>query len=233
MLRGHRTFAFRWWLPITELVLCVAVLWPVLPALKGQVRESIHAYRAKRNPLPDVPENQRLIVPFSTQEQLDFETRERLKAREWIPQMLNLPSGLVQLLPYVILNPTKHEWIPRGMTFRLWRAISWPVVGILFWWIAGRGIEGLLAARQRLIRPRITWIETITGAALFTFCAVAAVCMPLFSGSDEHFFMSIFVAASLMWSAIGGAVVAGRVAQWRLRKRLIGGAQELSPAPTT
>lgn len=175
MLRGHRTFAFRWWLPITELALCVVVLWPLLPALNGQVRDSIHAYRAKRNPLPDVPENQRMIVPVSPRQQLDFETLERLEAREWIPQMRNLPSGLVQLLPYMILSPTKHEWIPRGMNFRLWRAITWPVVGIVFWWIAGRGIEGLIAARQRLIRPRITWIETITGAALFTFCAVAAV----------------------------------------------------------
>jgi len=139
---------------------------------------------------------------------------------------------LVQL-PYVILNPTKQEWIPRGMNFRTWRAISWPLLGILFWWIAGRGMEALIAARRCLIRPRITWIETIAGATLCAFCAVAAVCMPLFSGRDENFPMKLFIAAFVMWSVLGGVVVAGRVVQWRLRKRLISGVLEVSAVPTT
>ncbi len=229
------TFAFRWLLPITQLLLCVVVLWPLRPLLMQQVRDSIHAYRPHRNPLPNLPENQQLlVVPLSPRQQLNFEretTFVRLERREWIPQTLNLPCGLVQL-PYVILNPAKQEWIPRGMNFRTWRVISWPLVGILFWWIAGRGMEGLIAARRRLIHPRITWIETTTGAALCAFCAIAAVCMPLFSGRDEHFPMKLFIAAFVMWSVLGGVVVAGRVAQSLLRKRLISGGQEVSPAPT-
>ena len=227
MVQERRTFAFRWLLPTTQLLLCSVALWPLRPLLIQQVRDSIYAYRVRTNPPPSLPEKQQLVVPLSPRQQSDFETFERLERREWIPQTLNLPCILVQL-PYVILNPAKQEWIPRGMNFRTWRAISWPLLGILFWWIAGRGIEALIATRRRLIRPNITWIETTVGAALCAFCAVAAVCMPLFSGRDENFPMKLFVAAFVMWSVLGGMVVAGRVAQWRLRKGLISGVPEVS-----
>lgn len=220
MPQGRRTFAFRWLLPISQLVLCVVALWPLRSLLIHQLRDSIEAYRIRRAALPEVPEHKPvLIVPIRPVEQPDFETTERLEAREWIPQTLNLPCGLVQL-PYVILNPAKQEWVPRGMNLVTWRVISWPLVGILFWWIAGRGIEGIIAARRRLIHPRISWIETITGAALSAFCAVAAICMPLFSGRDEHFPMKLFVAAFVMWAVLGGGIVTARMSQWRLRRRL-------------
>jgi len=179
MVQERRTFAFRWLLPTTQLLLCSVALWPLRPLLIQQVRDSIYAYRVRTNPPPSLPEKQQLVVPLSPRQQSDFETFERLERREWIPQTLNLPSILVQL-PYVILNPAKQEWIPRGMNFRIWRAISWPLLGILFWWIAGRGIEALIATRRRLIRPNITWIETTVGAALCAFlrgggCLYAAV----------------------------------------------------------
>jgi len=231
MVQEGRLFAFRWLLPSTQLLLCSVALWPLRPLLIQQVRDSIHAYRVRTNPPLSLPEKQQqLVVPLSPREQLDFETFERLQGREWIPQTLNLPCMLVQL-PYVILNQSKQEWVPRHLNFRTWRVISWPLLGILFWWIAGRGIEGLIAARRRLIRPKITWIETVVGAALCGFCAVAAVCMPLFTGRDETFPMKLFVAGFVMWSVLGGLVVAGRVAQSRLRKRLASGAEQAFPLP--
>jgi hypothetical protein len=233
MVQQIRVFAFRWFLPTTQLLVCSIALWPLRPLLIEQVRDSIYAYRVRTNPPPRVLERQQqLVVPLSPHQKSNFETFERLERREWIPQTLNLPCMLVQL-PYVMLNSAKQEWIPRGMNFRTWRAISWPLLGILFWWIAGRGIEALVAARRRLIRPRITWIETIAGAGLCAFCAVAAVCMPLFSRPDENSPMKLFVAAFVMWSVLGGVVVAGRVAQWRLRKRLTSGVSEVSAVPTT
>src|SRR3954454_14782106 len=213
------TFAFRWLLPITQLLLCVVVLWPLRTAIVQHVRDSIHAYRPRRNPpSPPPEEQQRIVVPLNTQQQLMFEQEQAMSERQWVPITLNLPCGLVQL-PYIILNPSKHEWIPRGMNFKTWRVISWPLAGFLFWWIAGRGIEGLIAARQRLIYPHITCLETITGSAWCAFCTVASVCMPLFSGRDEDFPMKLLVAAFVMWAALGGVVVAARVMQWRLRRK--------------
>jgi hypothetical protein len=221
MVQAPDTLAFRWLLPITQLVLSVVVLSPLHTILIQRVRLSIGAYRHRQTPLPYPPEGQQfriLEVPLSPQKRLEFQTFESLEKREWVPIMLNLPSGLAQL-PYAILNPTKQEWMPRGMDFKTWRVISWPLIGILFWWAAGRGIEALLAARRRVVRPQIGWTETIIGAALFLFCAVIAIGVPICAGIDKDFPMKLFVAGSGTWAVLGGMIVAARVAQWRIIRR--------------
>jgi hypothetical protein len=232
MVRERCTLPFRWLLPITQLVICVVVLWPLRGLLVWQVKQSIHAYQRQGNPVSALPEDQKVsvVVPPSPELERELTAFDRLERQKWVPVALNLPCSLVQL-PYVILNPTKQEWIPRDMDIQTWRMISWPLAGCLFWWIAGRGFEGVIAARRRLIFPIITWIETIPSAALSLFCAVAAVCLPLFSGHDGDFPMKFFVAGVAMWAVLGGVVVAARVAQWRLRKhpRLTDSA-EISPA---
>jgi hypothetical protein len=205
MVLEGSSLRFRWLLPITQLVICMVALWPVRSLLVLQVKLSNHAYPIF---LPPGPEWENEVRAF-----------ERLEGRTWLPVALNLPCGLVQL-PYVILNPTKREWIPRDMDLQTWRVISWPIAGCLFWWIAGRGLEGLAAARRRLIFPSISWIETITSAAISLFCAVATVCLPLFSGYDGTFPMKYFVAGFAMWAVLDGVVVVARVAQWRLRRHV-------------
>jgi hypothetical protein len=231
MVQELRTLAFRWVLPITQLVLCVVILWPLRGAIIQQVRHSIDVYWTAKTPQPRPSENQQLVIlvtdPLTPQQRQTLEVLER---REWAPMLLNLPSLLVQL-PYVILNPAKQEWVPKGMDFKTWRVISWPLVGILFWWSAGRGIEALLAARRQLVRPRISWVETAAGAALFLFCAVAAVALPLCAGVDEDFPLRLWIAGSGMWAVLAGVVVAARVAQWRIQRRTgITMVTEISPA---
>lgn len=229
MVQARPTLAFRWLLPIAQLVLCIVALWPLRVVIIQEIRGSIRAYRPLKAPPPNPPENQQFpIVVIDPQElRTSFEALER---REWMPMMLNLPAGLVQL-PYAILNPAKQEWIPRGMEFKTWRVISWPLIGILFWWSAGRGIEALLAARRRLVHPRITWAETVTGAALCLFCAVAAVCLPLYGGVHKEFPVKLWIAGAGIWTVLGGVLVAARVTQWRIRKRAqLTKPPEVSPA---
>jgi hypothetical protein len=218
MVQERSSLAFRWLLPIIQLVICAVVLWPSRSVLMWQVTRSIYAYRPQRNPVPKPPEDQKVQIVLNPDWEKEAAAFERLERRQWVPIVLNLPCMLVQL-PYMILNPTKQEWIPRDMDFKIWRVISWPLAGFLFWWVVGRGIEGLVAARRRMILPQITWIETITSGALCLFGAVATVCLPLFSGQDANFPMKFFVAGFAMWAVLGGVVVAARVAQWRIRRQ--------------
>jgi hypothetical protein len=234
MVQEPHTLAFRWLLPITQLVLSMVVLWPLHTILIQQLRLSIREYRHQQTPLPHLAEGQQfriLEVPLSPQEQLELETFQSLEKREWVPIMLNLPAGLV-LLPYAILNPSKQEWMPRGMDFKTWRVVSWPLIGILFWWSGGRGLKALLAARRHVVHPKIGWIETVVGAALFLFCTVIAIGIPICRHSDKDFPMKFFVAGAGIWAVLGGMMVAARVAQWRIiRKREgLSNSTELSPA---
>lgn len=219
MIHTRSTFAFRWLLPIAQLVLCIVAVWPLRAIYVLGIRSSIHAYLPRESRAPNPTEDQQLpnlIIEAPTPRQLQaFEALER---REWIPMMLNLPSGLIQV-PYAILNPAKQEWVPREMEFKTWRVISWPLIGILFWWSAGRGVEALLAARRQLADPRITSTETAVGAVMFAFCAIAAVCLPLYAGGDSEFPYKFWTAGSILWSAMGGTVVAARIAQFQVRRR--------------
>ena len=216
MIQGRSTFAFRWLLPVMQLVLCAFAIWPLRALFIQEIKDSIRAYRPLKTPPPkpvDNPQFTNLII--NPQELRAFQA---LETREWMPMMLNLPAGLIQV-PYAILNPAKQEWVPRGMVFKTWRVISWPLIGILFWWSVGRGIEALLAAQRGLVHPRITWTETAVGAALCLFCAIAAVCLPLYAGADAEFPYRLWIAGSGLWSVLGGIVVAARVAQFRIRRR--------------
>ena len=229
MVQARRALAFRWVLPIAQLVFCVVVLWPLRGTLVQQVRHSLRAYTSGKT--PEFPKDQQFGIvaldPLTPQQRRSLEVSE---IREWVPMMLNLPSFLVQL-PYAILSPAKREWVPRGMELTTWRVICWPLVGILFWWSAGRGIEALLAARRHLVQPPISWIETVEGATLFLFCSVAAVCVPLSAGVEEGFSPKPLVAGLGTWAALGAAMVAARVAQWRTRMGLestVGGFSEIA-----
>lgn len=216
MIHARSTFAFRWLLPVMQLALCVVAIWPLHALFIYEIKNSIHAYRPSKTPPLKPPENPHF--PNLVISPQDIRTFQSLERREWIPMMLNLPSGLIQL-PYAMLSSAKQEWVPRGMVFKTWRVISWPLIGIFFWWSVGRGIEALLAVQRHLVHPRITWTETVVGAALCLFCAVAAVCLPLYAGADAEFPFKLWIAGSSMWSVLGGTVVAARVAQFRIRRR--------------
>jgi len=142
-----------------------------------------------------------------------------LESHEWVPLMLNLPSGLVQW-PYAILNPGSEEWRPRGINLRTWRAMSWPIIGILFWWCAGRGIEALIAGRRRLVHPRITWPETVIAIVLFLFCGITAVSLPLSGHHDRSFPLILWTLGSGIWALLAGLTIAARVLQWRLTSQM-------------
>jgi hypothetical protein len=131
------------------------------------------------------------------------------------PAVLNIPCSLLGLL--------RREAVPLGMLPEFWRSVSWPFFGIIFWWIAGRGIEALVASRRGLLSPSITWIE------VFVACLVVALGALIwaFFLSDDHagfvFPWPSAVAASGLWILLGGTTIVARIAQWRIRRRSVTG----------
>jgi len=96
--------------------------------------------------------------------------------------------------------------------------MSWPLIGIMFWWAAGRGLEGLLAARRGIIRPAISWAET----------GIAAVCVFIFGGvaiflpfdretvrGDPS--VKILLMGCGLWAILACVIIVARIAQWRIR----------------
>jgi hypothetical protein len=85
-----RTFPFRWVLPLAQLCLCAAMLWPMWPGLTNQVEGSLREYgllelRMRNLNAPPRP----IPLDFSDPQVQRIVSRNQL--REWIVLALNGP----------------------------------------------------------------------------------------------------------------------------------------------
>jgi hypothetical protein len=189
--------------------------------LVGEIRASLQEYgishdtAARNSVTPRLPP---FILDLS-----DPDEQRRIKAvkaREWAVGALNMPGGLPDMT-YAILSPAHSEWIPRGMFMWVWRDLSWPIVGIFFWWLAGRSIEALLFSRHKILLPKVRWWEVVVSLPALAFGAIWAVVMSFDQSAHAQFpmWMPLAVFGS-MWLVLGASTSLAYFVQWRLRRRL-------------
>ncbi len=136
-------------------------------------------------------------------------------------QMLNAPGMLVHL-PEILLRADHGIWRPPGMDFRVWQAVTASAFGSLFWWMAGRAVEALLALKSRQSKPQISWFETIVGGLIMSGGAFFFSAGAVYGLFIDHDVQSLhFAAAGGLWALLGGLSVVARFRQWRLRKKTL------------
>lgn len=227
MSSERRSIPFRWILPAAQLVLCIAILWPLRGEIISSVRSSTHAYILHDQPVQAPKVNIRVLYPdllpdlsniHAVIEEREYGERF-VRLRLWAPALLNLPAMWLEL-PRAIVSQDKNEWVPVGMSFQYWRALAWPLVGIGVWWIVGRGIEALIGAFRGVVRPAITHVETAI-AVLFALLGAVLFLGPLLDPTslDSEFARLFFILAGAIWILLGAATIAARLAQWRMRRR--------------
>ncbi len=233
----HHPVPFRWVLPVAQILLSVVMFWPLRHVLAWQIKSSINTYRGRpTEPLRPVfafspgeldsdsrvfVVDPHLLPPSPGFPMVDFESATD-GWRYWTPLALNLPAGLLSV-PYAIANPDKTEWTPKGMNFRYWRAISWPFVGLVFWWLAGRGIEALVAVFRGQVRPRLNVADLSVGI-LFVIGGLVLAVVPFGDrdpGTPFEVQDRLMVLSGVMWLLFGTATVYARVRQWRIGRRPI------------
>lgn len=234
MTHQHYGFPFRWVLPCVQLVVCIALLWPVRGFLILGVLESIDLYSRsapKSSAVPDTRAFDIVVPPVAPENQRkDDAARKAADIRMKAPLALDFPV-LVAQLPYVLASPTKREWVPKGMPPDIWRALSWPFAGVLFWWFLGRSVEALSAARRSVLHPRISWVEAAFAIILLGAGLVSAVGI-LTSTPDDRSdlqFMTL-VAGGLLWGILASVTITARMLQWRVAKRNASGQPTTAPS---
>jgi hypothetical protein len=76
-------------------------------------------------------------------------------------QAFNMPGFLLDLAVDRCSKSWPNEWTPRGLDFAQWRALSFPIFCLPFWWIAGSGLDGSLK------RSRLSWLALLLGFSLW------------------------------------------------------------------
>jgi hypothetical protein len=219
MKQQRRAFPFRWVLPLTQLLVCLVFLWPSRNFFLFELSQSIASYapvHAKSGASNAVQIDIPGLTPRQQQEADRTANIEYLRMRA--PVVLDFPVAIAQV-PYMLANPAKREWTPRGMLPETWRAISWPFAGILFWWCAGRGIEALRAARRSVTCPRVTLVETTFAVVLFCIGLVTLVGIITSTPDDRRDVQFLaLIAGGLLWGILSTFTITARVSQRRIRK---------------
>lgn len=235
-------FPFRIVLPLMQLLLCLGLLWPYLPGLSSHLRRAASQYSARILGTEPPPENSQTVVDVTPVEPGSEQTLDVDTVRLTAPAALNIPVGFLQI-PFMLDDPSRSEWTPSGMWNREWRAVSWPFVGLIFWWIAGRSWEGIAAGvrffassqidnaeRQYRRALKVHWIELLIGMALAAVGGVS--CYVLASGSGALGFARDYVLAggAGLWAMLGLVIIIAGTVQWRVRKAERGLTQESAVA---
>jgi len=220
MTSQHRAFPFRWVVPFLQLVVCFALLWPVRSFLLFGIAGSMDSYSIRAQQGAGASNSQGShALSFDPEVRLSADAASKLwETRRKVPLALDFPVLIVQL-PYILLNPAKREWVPKGMFPDIWRALSWPVAGVFFWWFLGRDIEALLAARRNVAQPRISWIETGFAAILFAVGVTTLIGIVTSTPDDRRDTQFVaLVTGGLLWGVLATVSIGARFSQWRLGK---------------
>lgn len=209
-MNARHAVPFRWVLPVAELILCISLLWPLKGLLFFQLQSSAHAQWPTRVQEPEFRLDPAPILDLK----LEPDSKTLGGTRTSIPALLNLPGAFLGL--------ARTASAPKGMLPEFWRAISWPVVGIVFWWIAGRSIEALAASRRRLLAPIIVWLEVLVASLVIAFSSALCVGFILDPSIREEFIYPwrLTAVAAGLWILLGAATISARVVQWRIRRQL-------------
>jgi len=217
-------YQLRWVLPVAELLVCLVALWPA----RGHFLVGLMLAKLLRAPTQQgtgqVSEPQYVIdLPELTperQQEVDARYEKELR-RMRVPVVLNFPVAVAQV-PFSLV--TKREWVPQGILKESWRALIWPLVGIVFWWLTGRGIEALSASFQRSVNPRLHWME-VTWAVVLVVVGIVTFIGIVTSTPDDRRdkdFMALMY-GGLLWGVLAGLTVTARFRQRRIRKSNLAG----------
>jgi hypothetical protein len=206
----YRPISFRRVLPIGQLLFCALLLYP---SWNGSLRSLFHIHTSRRVVING---DLMMVTPPSS---LILWTHDADNAFEMV-SAFNAPSLIFQI-PSIVLSQDRKDWHPESIDFKAWRAITWPLLALPFWWMAGRGLEAIFAAKRKIIEPAIGW--TTTTISFFLMAAGSALGIGfLFAGPDRHdLHLQVFVAGCVMWGVLASFTVVARLAQWRLRRNLI------------
>ena len=105
----------------------------------------------------------RIAVPSTPPTQEHRSAAERAELRLTAPAALNIPAGFIGL--------GRTNLVPGGVQRELWLSVTWPLAGLIFWWIAGRAIDALRAFGFMALNsgsPIIPRVSEVRGAAATT-----------------------------------------------------------------
>jgi hypothetical protein len=129
-------------------------------------------------------------------------------------QALNMPGFLLDLAVDRCSRSWPIEWTPAGLTSSQWRALSFPIFCLPFWWIAGLGLDGLVK------RHRLRWPALLIGFCLWVSFLVTGVGVWLAAPNDNPEKLIFPFWGFALWCVLFSAFPITWVRQWLSHRRI-------------
>lgn len=127
---------------------------------------------------------------------------------------LNLPAATIDI-PMSRLTPSwPMDWTPAGLNWEAWRAISYPLYCLPFWWFGGVGLDGLLKRR------RLRWPTCLIGTLFFAFFLFIALGLTFGLPAKDHEDMPYIILGLWFWVLFYISLPATWIMQWRSSRKL-------------
>ena len=212
---GRLPLPFRKLLPLGQLLLCALVLLPFRGIILFEllhVRVYSFAPDSGTTIGPDgsihLGNNNPAFDRWMNAQRTTFEA----------VSFVNLP-GVVLDLPSAMFTTNGEVWTPKRVERMLWQAVTWPILALPFWWMAGRGLEALVSAKKRLIAPRLWWPETVVSCLLLAVGSTLVIGYLFFAGLDAGDpELRLMGAAGGVWSVLGSITVLAKYLQWKISR---------------
>ena len=170
---------------------------------------------AKMKPYPHLPTGQQFQMVIITTEPNPW-----FRSRYEAIGLLNFPGMFGAVLIDRLTPAWPYDWTPawtEPLGMWGWRALSWPVFDLPFWWLAGRGLDAFISSlNANNVNCRIRWFEgwgfAILGTIIAIFCAGLSL-MPDPRGDFPE--MRWQFLPGIMWFVFG---LISLLAWWRQRR---------------
>jgi hypothetical protein len=152
-MRGDRV-RFSHVLPVIDLALLVVLVFVPITvtavrlyqASNGSDHVQIHSGQFEMT----LPRSQ--IVPWAI--------RMETMAKAHLMMAINLPGALIQsLISLPSIKSGAQGWHPKALTLQTWQALVFPFFALPFWWLVGRGLDGIV--RQERLHLSLLLVGTL------------------------------------------------------------------------
>ena len=126
---------------------------------------------------------------------------------------INLPASFIQLLFASLFHSWPGSWAPAGLDFRSWRAISFPIFCLPFWWFEGLGLDGLLT------RKHLHWRSFLLGTLLWGLFLTGLLAIQFAMSAEERTEMISPIWGFGLWVLLLSVFPIGWIIRWRNRRQ--------------
>jgi hypothetical protein len=160
-MRGDR-IPFSHILPVIDLALLVVLVFVPITIT------ALHLYQASKGSNNVEIHSGQLDMALPRDQIVPFAIRTVTVAKAHTIVAINFPGVLLQALISLPRSRTS-SWHPAALLLATWCALVFPFFCLPFWWLVGRGLDGVLT------KERLHWSLLLTGTVLFAICVAAIV----------------------------------------------------------